>query len=90
MIAGTALEYGDRMLACLNETEQQNQNFPHVHLVVFCFQRENTKSFSIFRNITRVHIGSGISLNVPAATDAWLSPSDRGCLCVCMYVCVQG
>lgn len=25
IMAGTALEYGDRMLACLDETEQRNQ-----------------------------------------------------------------
>lgn len=39
MIAGTALEYGVKMLACLNVTlkKKKNQNFPHVHLVNICF-----------------------------------------------------
>ena len=39
MIAGTALEYGDKMLACLDETEQQNQNFPSLYFEInqsFC------------------------------------------------------
>lgn len=37
MIAGTALEYGDKMLAYLEETEQQNQKvYPVCSSQFFC------------------------------------------------------
>lgn len=34
MMAGTALEYGDKMLACLENTGQQDNNSLLVHFVV--------------------------------------------------------
>lgn len=37
MIAGTALEYGDKMLACLDETEKLNKNFPSLYFEMILF-----------------------------------------------------
>lgn len=70
------------------EMRQNNAitTFRHVHLVVWrtpgpCHDSKFHLCFSIFCNMTRGHIGSGISQNVPAVTDGWLSPSDRAGVC---------
>lgn len=62
MIAGTALEYGDRMLACLDKAQTEAKSS---HLV-FCF------SFSVAAQnhwLLFPTQGWGIIQNVPAATD---------------------
>ena len=65
--------------SCSVTTEKAHHNSKSLYLSIFC-------------NIVKGYIGSGISQNVPAATEGWFGCAFvcvRVCVCVCVFVFVS-
>lgn len=84
MMAGTALEYGVRMLACLQtERKKESNRIPLSGCLLLVLQPLTYISCSLplFSDIPKGHRGSRISQNVPAAAHGRLNPAVHVCGC---------
>lgn len=75
MIAGTALEYGVKMLAWLKKKKQGKKDSEHSTKLMFYI----SCSLPLFSHIPKGHKGLRISQNLPAAADLRFNPTVRVC-----------